>query len=184
MKRPVLLRVPSEERADSYHRLGLQEPKATNFVWLEEVVIANLDLLFPGLEVIAAYPFRVTRDADMEIVIEPDDAVRERPVERKDSPGEEEQINQNRDVSEIVNLRMRTFTSCYEMGLMKDATIAGKIVVRFTLTADGEVSRVWTTHNDLPDRVEHCIKGVIRRVIFPSQEEDSTMHEFPFFFGY
>jgi len=64
---PRLLRIPSEERADSYHRLGLQEPKATNFVWLEEVVVANLDLLFPGLEIVAAYPFRVTRDADMEI---------------------------------------------------------------------------------------------------------------------
>ena len=36
-------------------------------MWLEEVVAANLDLLFPGLEVVAAYPFRVTRDADVDI---------------------------------------------------------------------------------------------------------------------
>ena len=34
---------------------------------MEEIVKANLDLLFPGLKVEAAYPFRVTRDADPEI---------------------------------------------------------------------------------------------------------------------
>ena len=37
------------------------------FVWIEEVVAANLDLLFPGCTVTAAYPFRVTRDADPDI---------------------------------------------------------------------------------------------------------------------
>jgi len=64
---PRLLRIPSEEKADVYESLGLIEEMPTHFVWLEEVVAANLDLLFPGLEVVAAYPFRVTRDADPEI---------------------------------------------------------------------------------------------------------------------
>lgn len=44
------------------------------FVWLEQVITANLASLFPGLEVVAAYPFRVIRDADVEIQeIEADD---------------------------------------------------------------------------------------------------------------
>ena len=44
------------------------------FVWLEQVIIANLPSLFPGLEVVAAYPFRIIRDADVEIQeIEADD---------------------------------------------------------------------------------------------------------------
>ena len=64
---PRLLRIPSEEKADSYESLGLVEEASPNFVWLEEVIAANLDLLFPGLNVVAAYPFRVTRDADPEI---------------------------------------------------------------------------------------------------------------------
>jgi polyphosphate kinase len=34
---------------------------------LEEVIAANLDTLFPGLKVEASYPFRITRDADIEI---------------------------------------------------------------------------------------------------------------------
>jgi len=64
---PRLLRIPSEEKADSYESLGLITEAATHFVWLEEVIAANLDLLFPGMEIQAAFPFRVTRDADPEI---------------------------------------------------------------------------------------------------------------------
>ena len=64
---PRLIRVPSEEKADPKARLGLDDARFSNFVWLEEVVAANLDTLFPGLQVEAAYPFRVTRDADFEI---------------------------------------------------------------------------------------------------------------------
>ena len=44
------------------------------FVWLEEVVLANLHLLFPGLEIVEAHPFHVTRDAEVAIKeIETDD---------------------------------------------------------------------------------------------------------------
>jgi polyphosphate kinase len=42
------------------------------FVWLEEIVADNLDLLFPGIEITAAFLFRVTRDAD--VTIEEDEA--------------------------------------------------------------------------------------------------------------
>jgi polyphosphate kinase len=64
---PRLIRVPSEEKVDPQARLGLEDFRYSNFVWLEDVVAANLDTLFPGLKVEAAYPFRVTRDADFEI---------------------------------------------------------------------------------------------------------------------
>jgi polyphosphate kinase len=37
------------------------------FVWVEEVIIANLQFLFPGLEVVEAHPFHVTRDAEVAI---------------------------------------------------------------------------------------------------------------------
>jgi len=62
-----LIAIPSEETADEFQELGLDDRSSTIFVWLEEVVKANLDLLFPGLKIEAAYPFRVTRDADPEI---------------------------------------------------------------------------------------------------------------------
>src|SRR5262249_10230346 len=37
------------------------------FVWLEQLIMANLQLLFPGMEILEAYPFRVTRDAEVAI---------------------------------------------------------------------------------------------------------------------
>jgi len=62
-----LIAIPSEETVDEFSELGLIQRNSTTFVWLEEVVKANLDMLFPGMEIEAAYPFRVTRDADPEI---------------------------------------------------------------------------------------------------------------------
>jgi polyphosphate kinase len=64
---PRLIRIPSEEKAESYESLGLVDSTSNNFVWLEQVIAANLDMLFPDLEIVAAYPFRITRDADQEI---------------------------------------------------------------------------------------------------------------------
>ena len=37
------------------------------FVWLDQVIAANLNTLFPGMKVVEAHPFRVTRDADTAI---------------------------------------------------------------------------------------------------------------------
>ena len=44
------------------------------FVWLEQIIAANLQYLFPDLRVIDSHPFHVTRDADVAIQeIESDD---------------------------------------------------------------------------------------------------------------
>ena len=48
-------------------------PDGTRFVPLEQVIAAHLDALFPGMEVLAHYPFRVTRDADFELDDEAED---------------------------------------------------------------------------------------------------------------
>ena len=37
------------------------------FVWLEQLIAANLHLLFPGMEILEVYAFRVTRDAEVAI---------------------------------------------------------------------------------------------------------------------
>ncbi|MFZ2499038.1 MAG: polyphosphate kinase 1 [Methanosarcina sp.] len=44
---------------------SFEELKEGSFVWLEQLIAANLDLLFPGQRILGAYPFRVTRDADL-----------------------------------------------------------------------------------------------------------------------
>ncbi len=47
------------------------------FVWLEDIISANLDLLFPGMQVVEHYPFRITRNADIDYEQEEEDNVGE-----------------------------------------------------------------------------------------------------------
>ena len=48
------------------------EAEGTRLIGLEDVIAANLDRLFPGMEIVAHHLFRVTRNSDVEI--EEDDA--------------------------------------------------------------------------------------------------------------
>jgi polyphosphate kinase len=45
-------------------------PGGEQFVPIEQVIAAHLDRLFPGMELVAAHAFRVTRDADFEVEID------------------------------------------------------------------------------------------------------------------
>src|SRR6266849_4259939 len=42
-------------------------PYSVAFVWIEQVIAAHLSQLFPGIDVWESYPFRVLRDADIEL---------------------------------------------------------------------------------------------------------------------
>ncbi len=45
-------------------------PDGERFIPQEQVISANLDLLFPGMEIVAVHPFRVTRDLDLDLEID------------------------------------------------------------------------------------------------------------------
>lgn len=45
----------------------LAASEAVAFVWIEQVIAAHLSKLFPGIDVWESYPFRVLRDADIEL---------------------------------------------------------------------------------------------------------------------
>ncbi len=54
--------------AESFDRRGDRDRRDVfEFLPLEELIAANLDDLFPGMEIVGSHPFRVTRDMDMEI---------------------------------------------------------------------------------------------------------------------
>ena len=70
----TLARLVPIKRSSGAARKDGTIPRQHYFAWLEQVIMANLASLFPGLEVVAAYPFRIIRDADVEIQeIEADD---------------------------------------------------------------------------------------------------------------
>jgi polyphosphate kinase len=59
-----LVRVPGP-RSD-----GSTENSEIHLIYLEEIIAAHLDWLFPGMEVVESFPFRITRDADLEIEVD------------------------------------------------------------------------------------------------------------------
>ena len=58
---PRLVPVPAAAEVEA------ADQAVARFVWLEDLIAANLDLLFPGLAIQAWYPFRITRDADLDL---------------------------------------------------------------------------------------------------------------------
>ena len=97
---PRLVPLPEEEQADEVVYSSLIKSKTNSYVWLEQVIAANLDLLFPGLKVGAAFTFRITRDADLEI--EEDEA--------SDLLSSIEEGVENRDFGQTVRLEVDAAT--------------------------------------------------------------------------
>ncbi len=52
---------------------GVPNIEGDYFLWIEDIIINNLDDLFPGMEVIEAYPFRVLRNTDIDYEQEQDE---------------------------------------------------------------------------------------------------------------
>ncbi|MCK9632045.1 MAG: polyphosphate kinase 1 [Methanoregula sp.] len=61
---PRLIRVPEPDGSTR------SDDRVVHLVYLEEIIAAHLDMLFPGLETVDSFPFRVTRDADLEIEVD------------------------------------------------------------------------------------------------------------------
>ena len=59
---PRLLQIPAPDPAPSKNDA---ESHDVYFVWLEQVIAEHLPRLFPGMKIVTAHPFRVTRDAEM-----------------------------------------------------------------------------------------------------------------------
>jgi polyphosphate kinase len=59
--------VPVSAPAKTKSRTKAAVVKDQTFVWLEQLVTANLASLFPGMTIEESHPFHVTRDADSEI---------------------------------------------------------------------------------------------------------------------
>jgi len=61
---PQLVVVPRPP-AKSSGKQKKEQPQ--RFVWIEQVIAANLEALFPGLTIVESHPFHVTRDAEVAI---------------------------------------------------------------------------------------------------------------------
>jgi polyphosphate kinase len=66
------------------------------FVWLEQLIAAHLDKLFPGMQVVEAHPFHITRDADIVI----------KELEAADLMASMEQSVRQRRFGDVVRLKL------------------------------------------------------------------------------
>ena len=52
---------------DSKKSIGTNGNFSATYIWLGDLIKANLELLFPGMEIVEAHRFRITRDTDLEL---------------------------------------------------------------------------------------------------------------------
>jgi polyphosphate kinase len=62
--KPISRLIPVKRSSGGLRKDGTP-PQNHVFVWVEQLIAANLYKLFPGMEIVESHPFRVTRDADM-----------------------------------------------------------------------------------------------------------------------
>jgi polyphosphate kinase len=63
---PQLIRIATAEQPGD-PTAPTTQPKRLDLIWLDDLVRANLDRLFPGMTVVEAHNFQVIRDAELEI---------------------------------------------------------------------------------------------------------------------
>lgn len=78
-------------------------PARDTFVFIEDLISCNLDLLFPGMKVVVQSPFRLTRDADIDY--------------------EHEQEDRGSDISELIaeSIKERRFGTVVRLTVPQDA---------------------------------------------------------------
>ncbi|MGZ9166617.1 MAG: polyphosphate kinase 1, partial [Anaerolineales bacterium] len=157
----TLTRLVPIKRSSGSARKDGTIPHQHYFVWLEQVIMANLASLFPGLEVVAAYPFRIIRDADVELQeIEADDLL--------------ETMQQN--------IRKRRFASVVQVEIYESmpAAIRELLIENleikqndvYVLPAPLGLSSLWQVYNNVE---RHDLKFSVYKPVVPKVFADATL---------
>jgi polyphosphate kinase len=131
------------------------------FVWLEQVIMANLAALFPGMEVVAAYPFRIIRDADVQI----------QQIEADDLLESMEQGIRKRRFASVVQLEIYESMPEHIRELLID-----NLEIRpndvYILPAPLGLSSLWQIYNNVE---RHDLKFPIYHPVVPKVFKDATL---------
>ncbi len=88
-------------------------------------------------------------------------------------------------VVKMIMARIRAVQMCYEQQLRRNPTLAGKIVVQFTIEQRGNVTGAKAADNTMGDpQVAQCVVGVMSGLRFnPGPEGGSVQYSYPFVFA-
>ena len=106
-----------------------------------------------------------------------------RPVVRSAASAEVSGYADRNVVLGVLRRHQSAFKAAYEKALKTNPTLAGKIVVRFTIGKDGKVTKAEVTSDSLGDEdVSKRIVAIISKLVFPASEQEVTI-SYPFVFA-
>ena len=87
-------------------------------------------------------------------------------------------------VRRIINNKRRQFLFCYQQELQKNPSLAGKVKVKFKITARGKVTYAKISEDTIKNaRVTSCIRKKMLGLVFPKAKRGgSTTVNYPFVF--
>ncbi len=86
-------------------------------------------------------------------------------------------------INRTVNRAIGRIQRCYERELSAHPTLSGRVVVAWTIEADGRVANAVVVENGLNDAAANCIAQVIAALRFPvPRGEPVTVNAYPFLF--
>jgi hypothetical protein len=79
-------------------------------------------------------------------------------------------------IQRIVRSNYSLFRGCYEAGLARNASLRGRVTVRFVIERDGRVEKAVVSDNTLPDcAVAECIRAAYPKMTFPAPERSGIV---------
>jgi hypothetical protein len=87
------------------------------------------------------------------------------------------------EIDRVVRARAGVFRACYEEELNRNPKLAGKILIRFSVGADGSVTKASVSSTSMNDaRVEDWLRRQIMRLVFPASVGPTDIN-YPFMFS-
>lgn len=87
-------------------------------------------------------------------------------------------------VQRVIRSSFGRFRGCYQEGLLRNPTLAGRVTTSFVIGRDGAVSNVGDAGGDLPDRaVSACVRRAFYALSFPQPEGGIVSVVYPIVFS-
>lgn len=87
-------------------------------------------------------------------------------------------------VAKTVNSHLQEVRACYERALLKDPSLAGKVVLEWTISTSGTVTTAKTKTSTLRNSsVESCILSSLKTWKFPAAKGGQVIVSYPFMFN-
>ncbi len=88
------------------------------------------------------------------------------------------------EIAKVVNQHLREIQYCYEKNLLLNPSLAGKVIMEWTITTAGSVSVVKTAFNSLQSAdVAMCVSAKIKEWRFPLPKGGIVVVSYPFIFN-